>query len=192
MKHFCTVLLLIAFAFPASAAPGDADDADSLNFEAFHDEKDGAIVIWDADKGELGGFTEKKTTVTYEQPATQATETTDAAARPRAPATGPAVITEDLSPNEARAEAYAAEHAQEKLAQGKGYNGERFMIRVRYTLGTSSKTDYSPSSAVNNLHQQMARYCPQGWLKIREWSVPVEQDYYLHYLFQCASEASAD
>ena len=182
-----TALTLSLLASAALAAPGDTDDADSLNFEAFHEEKDGAIVIWDADKGELGGFTEKKTTVTYDEPVK-----TDSINATNQPAAKPAVVTEQLSPNEARAEAYADEQALEKLSQGKGYNGERFMIRARYALGTSAKTDYPASSAINNLHQQMARYCPQGWLKIREWSLPVEQDYYLHYLFQCASEASAD
>ncbi|TNF34926.1 MAG: hypothetical protein EP312_05050 [Gammaproteobacteria bacterium] len=188
MKH---ILLLSIFAFSATfvaAAPGDADDADSLNFESFHEEKEGAIVIWDADKGELGGFTEKHTTVTYEKAPAEPAATTPAASGNAAPA----VITEDLSPNAARAQAIAEAQAHERRAQGKGYDGQRFMIRARYSLGNNSKTGDSVASAIHNLHQQMAQHCPQGWLNIKEWSLPVEQDYYLHYLFQCASASTTE
>ena len=188
MKYsLITVTVLALFTHAVFAAPGDADDADSLNFEAFHQEKDGAIVIWDADKGELGGFAEKKTTVTYEEPPAETSSTASTAS-----ASNPVVVTEHLSPNEARAEAYAADQAREKLAKGKGYDGERFMIRARYSPNATSKINDNASSAINTLHQQMAHYCPQGWLKIREWSVPVEQDYHLHYLFQCASQPTND
>jgi len=188
MKHALLALTLSLIAPVLMAAPGDADAADSLDFGSFHEEKEGAIVIWDSDKGEMGGFTEKKTTVTYDKaPAGPVTTTPAASNKP-----APAVITEELTPNAARAEAMAQTKAQEQLSQGKGYDGQRFMIRVRYALGSSTKTDYSASSAINNLHQQMAQHCPQGWLKIKEWSLPVEQDYYLHYLFQCASGSMAE
>lgn len=61
--------------------------------------------------------------------------------------------------------------------------GTTFVIRARYSIE-------SPASALSALHQEMATYCPMGWDKDREWSTPVERDYYLHYQFTCADPES--
>ncbi|HEY9036231.1 MAG TPA: hypothetical protein VIM96_05900 [Pseudomonadales bacterium] len=183
---------LLAFCLPAHAAPGDADKADSLNFEDFHTEQEGAITLWDSDKGEFG-VTEKTTTVTYDDDAGDtaaptATGSASTATPPRASPAPQAIATEKPGSNVAKAEAYEAKKTQEQLSRGKGYDGQRFMIRARYAPGNSANAQ-TASAAINNLHQQMAGHCPNGWLKIREWSLPVGPDYYLHYLFQCASPA---
>lgn len=149
-----------------------ADQADSLDFEAFHQEKQGAITIWDSDKSEFGGLKEKKTTAVYEE------------MPGRVPAPKQTPATEALSPNEARASALQERQQQEKLARGQGYNGERFMIRSRYNPAVHNST----ATAIDDLHRQMATLCPQGWIMVREWSLPVAQDFYLHYLFQCSSD----
>lgn len=58
--------------------------------------------------------------------------------------------------------------------------GVVFNIREPFTLTGG------PQSALNGLFVQMANYCPAGWEKIKEWSVPNGAGYYLHYQFQCA------
>ena len=58
--------------------------------------------------------------------------------------------------------------------------GAAFIIRARYSIT-------APYQALSQLHQDMATYCPLGWEKDREWTSPVENDYYLHYEFTCAS-----
>lgn len=63
--------------------------------------------------------------------------------------------------------------------------GERFEVRERYTLTRSASTPYSAFYVIEALHRQMAATCPNGWLKLREFSKPIENDFYLHYLFEC-------
>lgn len=63
--------------------------------------------------------------------------------------------------------------------------GKRFEIRERYTLGRSNKTPYSAFYVIEAMHKQMAEICPNGWNKLKEFSKPVEQDFYLHYEFEC-------
>lgn len=65
-----------------------------------------------------------------------------------------------------------------------GYTGI-YEIRERYTLNKSIHTPYSAFYVIENLHKQMAKLCPQGWEKQREWSVAADDDFYMHYQFQC-------
>jgi len=58
--------------------------------------------------------------------------------------------------------------------------GVVFNIREPFTITGG------PQSALNGLFVQMANYCPAGWEKLKEWSVPSQGGYYLHYQFQCA------
>lgn len=190
--------LLVAVFLPtlACAAPGDADMADSLNFEEFHKDKPGAITIWDSDKGQFVGLKEKKTEVTYD-PASPGKAAATAPAKPQAPAAAPdsqppasdedKVAAVTPGPGAVHAQTLEQQHHQEKLSHGEGFDGQRFMIRVRYSPGVA-QNGMTASDATNNLHEQMAAHCPMGWMVIREWSLPVEKDYYLHRLFQCASE----
>ena len=63
--------------------------------------------------------------------------------------------------------------------------GKRFEIRQRYTLSFSDQTSDTAVTAINTLHKKMATHCPRGWLRQKEWSTPIEQDFYLHYAFEC-------
>lgn len=65
-----------------------------------------------------------------------------------------------------------------------GYTGI-YEIRERYTLGKSAHTPYSAFFVIESLHKQMAELCPKGWEKQREWSVAIDEDFYLHYQFRC-------
>lgn len=64
-------------------------------------------------------------------------------------------------------------------------SGQTHEIRQRYTVDESEHTTDTANTATNALHKKMARYCPQGWHKQKEWSVPVDGDFYLHYQFRC-------
>lgn len=66
---------------------------------------------------------------------------------------------------------------------------EILKVQQRYTPEPSKQTinteQYSAFSAINALHQQMAKHCPQGWVKTGEWSTPIDADFQLHYQFHC-------
>ena len=65
-------------------------------------------------------------------------------------------------------------------------NDEPLQVQQLYTL-EPSKTPSQDSilSAINGLHQQMAKHCPKGWVKTREWVTPIKADHQLHYQFLC-------
>lgn len=61
-----------------------------------------------------------------------------------------------------------------------------YMARTRFTLqGTSTKTPFTAVTVITAQAQQMAETCPTGWIKIKNWIVPVEGDYYDHIEFAC-------
>jgi hypothetical protein len=72
-----------------------------------------------------------------------------------------------------------------KTLPSASHTGKRFEVRERYSLSRSNNTPYSAFYVTEALHKQMAELCPKGWNKLREWSVPVEKDFYLHYELQC-------
>ena len=155
------VLLPIVFALITAAgtdgalAQMDVDQADSLNFEAFHKDKKEAVKVW------KDGETKNAETVkTYEQ------------AAPTAPAARqPTALTSVPVASSAPATAYKS--------------GQRVEIRERYALGRSASTPYSAFYVIEAMHQQAAKYCPQGWKKLTERSEPVEQDFYMFYEIEC-------
>ena len=166
MKPLYTSILLsaLATALPtaAMAADFDVDDADSLDFESFHEEKDNAVQIWK--QGENEWSFKERATKAYadeEKPSSQLQQKTVTSTQQTA-----APVTQQVTQKRAK-------------------SGDRFEIRQRYTLSRSAATPYSATHVIENLHQQMADICPAGWEKQREWSVPVAQDYYLHYEFEC-------
>lgn len=64
-------------------------------------------------------------------------------------------------------------------------NGEFFVVSERYSPIISGQTRYSAFSVTNVLHERMAQHCPDGFEILRQWSVPVEHDFLLHYGFTC-------
>ncbi|HUH38115.1 MAG TPA: hypothetical protein VL027_09260 [Spongiibacteraceae bacterium] len=90
----------------------------------------------------------------------------------------------DEPPKGASDSAVEARPAQDGAAKP-AHTGQRFEVRERYTLTRSASTPYSAFYVIEVLHRQMAATCPNGWHKLREFSKPVENDFYLHYLFEC-------
>lgn len=145
----------------------DVDQADSLNFEAFHKDKKEAVKVWKDDKAK-----KDETVKAYDQNAT----TAPAATTTRA--TTPAATTLTSTPVTSDTAASASTIAATKP-------GQHFEIRERYTLTRSAKTPYSAFYVIESLHQQSAKLCPKGWKKLTERSVPVEQDFYMFYEIEC-------
>ena len=162
--------LLISTLLSTTALSGDAfdvDDADTLDFESFHKTKKDSIKIYDSQTGEiLPSNKYNKTVKTYE------TETPTETAQQAAPASTatPTATTAVVKPKAEETDSSA---------------GQKYEIRQRYAIGESENTSDTPYTAMNALYKKMAKYCPQGWVKEKEWSVPVEGDFYLHYEFSC-------
>ena len=171
MKNYqrCLGILLSALISNATLA-GDAfdvDEADSLDFESFHKTKEGSIKIYDTDTGEvLPGRNKNQTVKTYE-------------------AESKAEATASAKPEQQTAAKPAASQPAEKASKAEQAPGQRYEIRQRYAVGESENTSDTPYTAMNALHRKMAKYCPEGWVKEKEWSVPVDTDFYLHYEFTC-------
>lgn len=151
MKPFAIVtsLLLSLCLSGTTLADMDVDEADSLDFGAFHKQKEDAVVLF-----------EKEPESTPEK-----------------------VYQEDTAGN---ADEGSSSHSDNSKVASKTVNDEQhYEIRERYTLGSSSATPYSALFVIEALHRQMAKLCPGGWTKHGEWTVPVAQDFYLHYEFSC-------
>jgi hypothetical protein len=156
------VALLTAAGTPHASAQMDVDQADSLNFEAFHKDKKEAVKVWKDDA------TKKAETVkTYEQTA------------PAAPAANQTTTLNS-------APVAASTTTASKAAQiATATPGQRFEIRERYALGRSASTPYSAFYVIEAMHQQSAKFCPKGWKKLTERSEPVDGDFYLYYEIEC-------
>lgn len=138
----------------------DVDQADSLNFEAFHKDKKEAVKVWKDDK------TKKDETVK----AYDAQETaTPATAASSAVATTPV----------------AASNVASTPVKGDIKPGQRYELRERYALGRSAKTPYSAFYVIEALHQQAVKLCPRGWKKFGERVEPVESDFFQYYEIEC-------
>ncbi len=136
----------------------DVDQADTLDFEAFHKDKKEAVKVWDKDSS----------TPTKAYSDTPVATKSTSVAQPNATAT--------TAPSAAAATTPIA---------SSDLSGKRFEIRERYTLTRSAKTPYSAFYVIEPLYKQAAQLCPKGWKKLAERSEPVEQDYYLYYEIEC-------
>jgi len=86
------------------------------------------------------------------------------------------------------AEKKAAESTSKKYSTSPSVmaaNGEFFVVSERYSPIISGQTRYSAFSVTNVLHERMAQHCSDGFEILRQWSVPVEHDFLLHYGFVC-------
>lgn len=147
---FCFAILICTSATHSSEF--DVDQADTLDFESFHKDKDSAIKLWDDDKN--------KTQKLYKD--------------------------DPKAGKKESAEPAATTDQSKSLANvPENVTGKKFEIRERYSLERSTTTPYSAFFVIEALHKDMAITCPEGWEKIREWSIPVEQDFYLYYEFKC-------
>ena len=161
-RYLC---LLISSLLSTTTLAGDAfdvDDADSLNFEAFHKPKDDSIKIYNTETGKILGGKKRRQTIKTYQPEEASTLKQKTVAIPPSDVPTQKVAETNLS-----------------------IAGQRYEIRQRYAFGESQNTSDTPDTAINSLYKQMIKYCPQGWTKEKEWSVPIEGDFYLHYEFTC-------
>jgi hypothetical protein len=148
---------------PLHAQDMDVDQADSLDFGAFHKDKKEAVKAW---KKDTSGPTKA-----YQDSADGNAAKADAAAT-TAPAAAPAA-------------AASSAQAATQPAAAAAEPGKRFEIRERYTLTRSAKTPYSAFYVIEPLYKQSAQLCPKGWKKLSERSEPVEQDFFLYYVIEC-------
>lgn len=63
--------------------------------------------------------------------------------------------------------------------------GKSYEIRELYATSRSERTGYTPSTVMQALHLQMQGFCPQGWRKLDERSVPDGDAFYMYYTFEC-------
>lgn len=69
-------------------------------------------------------------------------------------------------------------------------SGKSFAARQSYSLRPNAKFEESVTIAIQRLHVEMAHYCAEGWAVEKQWTEVNRQregDFYLHYLFRCAS-----
>lgn len=163
-----TLLKIVAFTLTASAgsfcfAQMDVDQADSLNFEAFHKDKKESIKVWKDDK------TKKDETV-------KAYDQNNAAAPATTPANTGALSSTPVT---------TAVTSTAPVAAATAKPGQRYEVRERYTLSRSAKTPYSAFYVIEALHQQSAKLCAKGWKKLAERSEPIEQDFFQYYEIEC-------
>ncbi len=138
--YLLILLMSLVYANPV-IADFDVDDADSLDFEAFHRDKNPDKKTW-----------EKKSITT--------------------------------STNKAKTDALPLSEKEEHQSSDSN-TGREYQVRERYSLERSTETPYSAFYVIEALHKQMASLCPKGWEKIKEWSKPVEKDFYLYYELRC-------
>lgn len=174
MNHRTLVAIALSLGIGSGTAFAqmDVDQADSLNFEAFHKDKKEAIKVWKDDK-----TTKTETTIkAYDQNATTATQPTATPVAPTTSALTSTPITAAGTPT--KPSTTTASPAAIKA-------GQHFEIRDRYTFDHSAKTPYSAFYVIESLQMQSAKLCPKGWKKLSERSEPVEQDYFLYYEIEC-------
>jgi|TARA_Y100000310_G_scaffold249786_1_gene255898 hypothetical protein len=54
----------------------------------------------------------------------------------------------------------------------------------------SGRTNQTAAQATEVMFRNMAKQCPQGWQKDREWSTPTADGFLLHYEFHCLNHPS--
>ncbi len=174
MKKFSCIICLVvlplfvlSFQTQAKEEKFVVDEADSLDFESFHKEKEGeqSTSLFGISGGTSGIIREGENVFHPELDN---------------PGKNIGVIEEDLSTPKKRKS--ANDFNTKRLPQPKGKIRN---IRVRYALYKSDYTPLHAHDAVPVLHSYINDYCPTGWLKLAEWSLPVERDHFLYYQFQC-------
>ncbi|WP_439135712.1 hypothetical protein [Pseudomaricurvus sp.] len=186
MAVACTFQISSAAVFAEDVKCGeDVDMADSLDFSKLHIDCDNdPDIVFDPEEGTklFGKHTKAIDTYAAEESAgSEAAAPAQQLAYRESPKTS--VPQQDLSSGKAAAAAVTGSAAQSALNQAEqaaDNAGVAFNIREPFT------TTGGPDSALKGLYVQMAHYCPNGWEKLKEWSVPNQSGYYLHYQFQCA------
>ena len=165
MKHKLFAIFFLGACSSFTALPGMAfddehdnatvDKADRFDFQDFH--KDSAVSVWGKDKNKKE---DSKAINTYDEP--------PAPPKPEASNAAPA--------------ANPAKPAQQTFDTGQELN-----VRSAYKLSVDPSFAAIPTlfEAMQSLHQQLNRYCPNGWKKEEEWDLPEAGYFYIHYRAKC-------
>ncbi|MCB1615345.1 MAG: hypothetical protein KDI30_04960 [Pseudomonadales bacterium] len=179
-KVFCMCLLgVIAFTATSAFAEEDemmVDKADSLDFESFHE--DSSITIFSTDGVGLFSPGSRSDGVnTYEEDA----ETGGGGQQSGEPSSS--AQQQQFNPEKTGQSPLDSTGSASSTQTASGFEqGQKVNIRATYRLNDSDDI----KKATFSLYQQMNQYCPAGWEKLREWSLPVDSGhYYLHYQFRC-------
>lgn len=169
LRLFSAAVCLLAVVSVASVFAEDdmaVDLADSLDFEEFH--KEDSITIYSSESENLFDVGKEKSIDTYEENAV-ADKAAEKTMVPRESIEKPEVnAPQDTITMQKQEQPFEA--------------GQKLNIRTAYTLGDSDDL----KKAVFDLYRQMQHYCPAGWEKLKEWSLPKEaESHYLHYQFRC-------
>lgn len=168
--YMTVALLLSAQAFAEPKCEEDVDMADSLDFSRTHIEcANDPVTVYDPDS-KSSFFGKKEEVVTAYATPVKADGSTKAGA-------SAAQVIEQQTIGDTK---IPASDSASAVASQSSNAGVVFNIREPFTVTGG------PQSALNGLFVQMAGYCPSGWEKLKEWSVPNQSGYYLHYQFQCA------
>jgi len=176
-QFFFIVSLLSAhsltYAFD-SANDSTVDKADRFEFEDFH--KDSAVTLWGKDKDKKE---ETKAITTYKETTSE---------EPKAQKPEGTLETEAVPAKNNPAFVSATEAAKTQTNNTQKYDkGQELKVRSAYKLSVDPSLNAIPTlfEAVQNLHQQLNGYCPDGWKKEEEWHKPEANYFYIHYRAIC-------
>lgn len=157
---YLSALLLITLPLFVQADDDLAvDQADSLDFDNFHISKQSDVKLYDSKKGTFIGQNAPSQSEINPQSDSHKTK--------KDLATTPSSASKKI----------LNDNTDTSIAP------DQFKIRQRYSLSKNSAS--TPTQATNQLYTTMAKQCPNGWNKHKEWSVAVDNDFYLYYQFSC-------
>jgi hypothetical protein len=161
------LLFTVCLSLHAEEETFTVDEADSLDFDSFHEDKEGeeGTSLFGITGGTSGTIRKGENAFHPELDN---------------PGKNVGVVEEDLGSPKKRKPVNDFDGQKPPKAIGEIRN-----IRVRYALYNSKNTPLHAHDAVPVLHSYISDYCPTGWLKLAEWSMPIERDYYLYFQFQC-------
>lgn len=145
------------------------DMADDLDFAKMHVEcAEEPVTLYDP-KSKASFLSKKKAVVT-------------AYANPTPTTTAVKESTVDLVESKVKQTTLTLEQHDKAFEKNRATHNAGVTFNIREPFSITG----GPHSALNSLYLQMASYCPAGWEKLKEWSEPNQDGYYLHYQFQCA------
>ena len=137
------------------------DKADSYDLQGFH--KDTSEATWKSDKKD-------KPVATYreEEGATPATGTAN-------------------SETEHETSLDAVKTPQANRSQPAYEAGQSLKVRESYKLSNDPTLKNVPTlfEAIESLEKQLNGYCPDGWIKTKEWRKPEAEHLYIYYQASC-------
>ena len=134
------------------------DKADSYDLQNFH--KDDSEATWKSDKKD-------KPVATYEE---------------KSPASTPALTATNTEATPDAVKTVEANNSQQVYE-----SGQSLKVRETYKFSNDPALKNIPTlfEAIENLEKQLNGYCPNGWVKVKEWRKPEAEHFYLYYQASC-------